>query len=48
MLHAGPDNLANIPARYATGTPPVPGPDATTKGTGDAGSRLACGVIDLE
>lgn len=43
MVHAGPDNLANIPDRYsAAGTP---GPDATTLGTGDAGTRAACGVI---
>jgi Cu-Zn family superoxide dismutase len=45
VLHAGPDNLANVPTRYVTGTPPVPGPDTATKGTGDAGGRLACGVI---
>jgi Cu-Zn family superoxide dismutase len=45
VLHAGPDNLANVPTRYVTGTPPVAGPDATTSGTGDAGSRVACGVI---
>jgi superoxide dismutase, Cu-Zn family len=44
IVHAGPDNLANIPSRYshATGT----GPDATTLATGDAGARVACGVID--
>ncbi len=45
VLHAGPDNLANVPPRYVTGTPPVPGPDAATNGTGDAGGRIACGVI---
>ena len=45
VLHAGPDNLANIPTRYATGAPPVTGPDATTLGAGDAGGRLACGII---
>jgi Cu-Zn family superoxide dismutase len=45
ILHAGADNLANIPPRYVTGTPPVAGPDAATNGTGDAGGRLACGVI---
>ncbi len=39
ILHALPDNCANIPTRY---TPP---PDATTLATGDAGGRLACGVI---
>lgn len=40
IVHAGPDNYANIPTRYAAG-----GPDATTLGTGDAGARAACGVI---
>lgn len=45
IVHAGPDNLANIPTRYSAGG--VPGPDATTLGTGDAGGRFACGVIEL-
>ena len=35
MVHAGRDNLANIPARYTVGG--VAGPDSTTLGTGDAG-----------
>lgn len=39
MVHSGRDNLANIPARYG-------GPDQETRTTGDAGSRLACGVVD--
>ncbi|MEX2247276.1 MAG: superoxide dismutase family protein [Dehalococcoidia bacterium] len=40
ILHAGPDNYANIPTdRYD------PDPDATTLATGDAGGRFACGVI---
>lgn len=38
MVHSGPDNFANIPARYG-------GPDEETRMTGDAGSRLACGVV---
>jgi Cu-Zn family superoxide dismutase len=45
VIHAGADNFANIPPdRYnqANGTP---GPDAMTMGTGDAGKRVACGVI---
>jgi superoxide dismutase, Cu-Zn family len=45
VIHAGSDNFANIPAdRYAqvNGTP---GPDQTTMSTGDAGKRVACGVI---
>jgi superoxide dismutase, Cu-Zn family len=44
MVHAGPDNFANIPTRYTVAG--VPGPDATTLATGDAGLRVACGVID--
>ena len=48
ILHAGPDNFANIPTRYVTGTPPVAGPDAATYATGDAGGRIACGVITLD
>ena len=40
IVHAGPDNYANIPTRY---TGPVP--DATTLATGDAGGRVACGVV---
>jgi superoxide dismutase, Cu-Zn family len=43
MVHAGTDNFANIPERYSSGG--VPGPDATTLATGDAGARVACGVI---
>jgi len=38
MVHSGRDNYANIPARYG-------GPDQETLNTGDAGSRLACGVV---
>ena len=45
VLHAGPDNFANIPAVYSSGEPPVPGPNAATLGTGDAGGRFACGVV---
>ncbi len=43
MVHAGRDNFANIPDRYAAAE--VPGPDASTLATGDAGARAACGVI---
>jgi Cu-Zn family superoxide dismutase len=39
IVHANPDNFANIPARY------TPAPDATTLATGDAGARIACGVV---
>jgi Cu-Zn family superoxide dismutase len=41
MVHAGPDNLANIPERYAAG-----GPDEMTRNTGDAGGRIACGPVE--
>jgi Cu-Zn family superoxide dismutase len=41
MVHAGRDNYANIPERYAPG-----GPDATTRNTGDAGARIACGTVE--
>lgn len=41
MLHAGPDNFGNVPERYASG-----GPDEATLATGDAGPRLACGVVE--
>lgn len=43
MVHAGRDNFANIPDRYTAAG--VPGPDAATLATGDAGARAACGVI---
>lgn len=39
MIHAGADNFGNIPTRYA------PAPDQQTLDTGDAGGRVACGVI---
>lgn len=40
IIHADPDNYANIPTRY------VAAPDATTLATGDAGGRVACGVVE--
>ena len=43
IIHAAPDNYANIPTRYSAGG--VPGPDAATLNTGDSGGRVACGVI---
>lgn len=43
VVHAGPDNLAHIPIRYRPDA--GAGPDAATLGTGDAGARVACGVI---
>jgi superoxide dismutase, Cu-Zn family len=47
VVHRSPDNYGHIPDRYthphdATGTT---GPDAVTGETGDAGDRIACGVL---
>ncbi|GGS80809.1 hypothetical protein GCM10010156_44490 [Planobispora rosea] len=39
IVHALPDNLAHIPERYSTEI------DEVTLKTGDAGGRVACGVI---
>lgn len=41
MVHSEPDNFANVPERYAED-----GPDEDTVSTGDAGDRLACGVVE--
>jgi len=46
IVHAAADNFANIPDRYRSpASPPQGGPDPETLATGDAGSRLACGVV---
>lgn len=52
IIHAGPDNLANVPGttssggeRYHSHVDDVFGSDTATKATGDAGSRFACGVV---
>ncbi|MEV4459300.1 superoxide dismutase family protein [Microbispora sp. NPDC049633] len=43
VVHAKPDNQANIPDRYSrSGTA---GPDAETLKAGDSGGRIACGVF---
>ncbi|MEZ0051946.1 Cu-Zn family superoxide dismutase [Mycobacterium sp. MAA66] len=43
IIHQGSDNFANIPPRYSHNG--VPGPDAETMATGDAGARVACAVL---
>jgi Cu-Zn family superoxide dismutase len=45
MIHADADNFANIPNRYVRAEDEVAGPDDVTLATGDAGGRVACGVI---
>ena len=39
IVHANPDNFGNVPTRYARQV------DAMTQTTGDAGDRIACGVV---
>ena len=45
IVHALPDNYANIPTRYTSAQADVPGPDADTLKTGDSGGRVFCGVV---
>lgn len=49
IVHAAPDNLANIPTTYHSHIPDASsttfGPDASAKATGDSGARVACGVV---
>ncbi|OSC42672.1 superoxide dismutase[Cu-Zn] [Mycobacterium decipiens] len=45
IIHAGADNFANIPPERYVQLNGTPGPDETTMTTGDAGKRVACGVI---
>jgi len=45
VIHAGADNFGNIPADRYNQVNGSPGPDQTTMSTGDAGKRVACGVI---
>lgn len=39
IIHDNPDNYANIPNRYS------PARDGPTLATGDAGARIACGIV---
>lgn len=49
VLHAGPDNLGNVPVGAAPDayTPNSAAATAKTHATGNAGDRVACGVIRL-
>lgn len=46
IVHAGRDNCANIPTRYHSHTENAIGPHSVTLASGDAGSRVACGVLN--
>ena len=48
IVHALPDNYANIPQRYLSTEFDVRGPDQVTLNAGDADGRVACGVIAAE
>lgn len=48
IIHENADNFANIPPERYNQVNGTPGPDATTMATGDAGGRVACGVIGGE
>jgi Cu-Zn family superoxide dismutase len=46
VVHAEPDNLANIPRRYVVPAPGAEGgPDRETLEAGDSGDRVACGKV---
>jgi Cu-Zn family superoxide dismutase len=45
IIHGNPDNFGNIPPEKYQQVNGTPGPDQATLDTGDAGKRVACGVI---
>ena len=49
VLHAGPDNFGNVPvgSSPAEYTPNSPDAVTATKATGNAGNRIACGLVEL-
>ncbi len=48
VIHEKADNFGNIPAEKYQQVNGTPGPDQQTLSTGDAGGRVACGVISAE
>ncbi|MGA9374174.1 MAG: superoxide dismutase[Cu-Zn] [Mycobacterium sp.] len=48
VIHEKADNFGNIPAEKYQQVNGAPGPDQQTLATGDAGGRVACGVISGE
>ncbi|WP_078394034.1 superoxide dismutase family protein [Shouchella patagoniensis] len=46
MIHEDPDNFGHIPDRYTSDEQETSGPDEETATTGDAGDRIACGVVE--
>jgi Cu-Zn family superoxide dismutase len=50
VLHAGPDNLGNVPTGTAADayTPNSAAATTKTRATGNAGDRVACGVIHIK
>jgi superoxide dismutase, Cu-Zn family len=45
IVHEDPDNLGHVPDRYLAEGEEAGGPDQDTRDTGDAGDRIACGVV---
>ena len=48
VVHALPDNRANIPARYQSSQSSSTGADAITNDTGDVGAGIVCAPLDVE
>ncbi|MGW0162050.1 superoxide dismutase[Cu-Zn] [Mycobacterium sp. NPDC003323] len=48
VIHENADNFGNIPPEKYQQINGTPGPDQQTLATGDAGGRVACGVISAE
>lgn len=48
VIHEKADNFGNIPAEKYQQVNGTPGPDQQTLATGDAGGRVACGVVAAE